>query len=263
MIIARRRKTRTLGSQILVYLLTLLLVFGAAAGVIWYAVHNELLDVQWLFGSSSSSRGQPPKVQQQLPSAYSSGDGTFDEMFGGTVFVGDSLTVGMSAYGYLASYQTFAKTGLTIDQAQTAKIDTDYGKMTIPAAVELVKPARVYVMLGTNGVSVVDTDVMLAQYTELLDMLEASSPDSEFCVLSISPVAVNNGYKIKNEDVRAYNEALYTLAAEREYAFIDVHAALADESGILPKEKTSDGIHWEKEVYPDVLGYIFENTSDK
>ena len=58
------------------------------------------------------------------------------------------------------------------------------------------------------------------------------------------------------ERVLAYNEKLLELAQEREMWYLDLVEALADDTGYLPANVTTDGVHFTAEEYAVWLEYL-------
>ena len=260
-----RKSKRGVFSQILIYFTTLLLLLALGVALGWLAVNNgvaaKLLEKYTGKPASSdvvSSGGVP------VTSTGGGNDGGYGERFAHAVFVGDSLTHGMSQYGYVDESQVLAKDGMTIEQAMDDTIETDYGDITILEGLGTIRPDTVYVMLGTNGVSFLDSDVMIEQYSELMDDFEGMLPDATYCVMSIPPVSKGkekSANPIYNDEIDEYNAKLKALAADRDWTFIDLNGFLKNDEGVMPDDYVvSDGMHLNKETYPMVLDFISEQS---
>lgn len=85
--------------------------------------------------------------------------------------------------------------------------------------------------------------------------LEGSPYFDRMYFLSVNPVDEEKeeryGYKVTNEEIDAFNEAMKALFGDR---YIDVNTYLV-EAGF----ETRDGLHYRDETYKDIYGYILES----
>lgn len=250
----------------LIYFITLLFMLSCAGFVGWALLDRNGVAAGILnqyMGANSSELSSSDVSGDNSSSSQHSG-GTYQQRFADAVFVGDSLTLGMSQYGYLKTGQVLASVGLSVGEARTKKIETDFGEMTIVKALGLIEPKTVYIMYGTNGISYLEIDVMIKQYGELIDSFQEVLPNATFCVMSIPPVTTGkekSSSPIYNKDIDEYNEQLKAFAEERELHFIDLNSCLRDEDGAMPTEYVnSDGMHITKDAYPYVLDFISKNA---
>ena len=65
---------------------------------------------------------------------------------------------------------------------------------------------------------------------------------------------------LKNEKVAVYNALIAQLAQEKEVYLVDAHAALADADGVLPAEKSTDGVHLTRSGYEIWADYLRRHT---
>lgn len=98
--------------------------------------------------SSSASLSEP--VEQRytaVPESADVGDGYFDD----AVFIGDSLMMGLGAYGVVDKVKVLADIGLNLDTVLSKQcITTPTGMVTVLDAVNLKKPGKIYLMMGSN-----------------------------------------------------------------------------------------------------------------
>jgi lysophospholipase L1-like esterase len=131
---------------------------------------------------------------------------------------------------------------------------------------------HVYILLGINGVTWVNTDTAIARYTQLVNDIRANSPYVEdINIISVYPVAysmetkssVEDG-RILNSEVDAFNLRLQAMASELGLNYIDVNSRLKNEYGYLPDSLTVDGLHLTQAGYEKVrdvlLEYVQQNS---
>ena len=186
--------------------------------------------------------------------------------FNDAVFVGDSITTGIDLYSSLTNTSVVASTGINLETVLTAQsVRNKAGeKVTIPQAVKELKPAKIYIMLGTNGIDWMTVDQVIAQYEKVFDTLKKDNPDAIFYIQSIPPVtkekeSKSNGLTLKN--IKEFNARLLKLAESKKAYFVDVHSALASEDGYLSPDISTDGVHFEASVYVKWIEYVRRHTS--
>jgi len=81
------------------------------------------------------------------------------------------------------------------------------------------------------------------------------------------PVAINGqkfeanyGYNLTNAEIDECNEKLMAMAGEEQVYYVDVASAIKDETGGLPAEFTTDGLHFKGEYYNKWIDYLKEHT---
>ena len=78
------------------------------------------------------------------------------------------------------------------------------------------------------------------------DFLLSSHPDAVVVLQSLLPVSArqdSKGSYVNNDRIAVYNQILRELADEKACVWLDVGAALADETGCLPADMNTDGVH--------------------
>lgn len=79
------------------------------------------------------------------------------------------------------------------------------------------QPAKIYVMLGINGLKGLGADKTVELYRDLVQHLKETHPDSIIYVQSFMPIneekfQANYGYNLTNADIDACNEKLMAMA---------------------------------------------------
>lgn len=114
-------------------------------------------------------------------------------------------------------------------------------------AIKAVKPKKVFLMAGINGLQQQSLSDFEYWYAALVDSICSAVPDAELYIESILPVTSYSDY-CDNEKIREANAILQRLAEERDIQYIDVYSAYAQD-GVLPDDMSYDGLHLTEEEY--------------
>lgn len=172
--------------------------------------------------------------------------------FGNNVaFIGDSRTQAFLMYTGLKDVQDYTNIGLMVDTALTKKfITNDNGeKITILEDLATKNIDTIYIMLGINELGWIYNDIFIKDYENLIDKILEVRPNCEIIVQSIIPVTKtkSEGDSIYNNDkITEYNNLIKDMAKRKGIKYIDLCPVLADKSGNLPEEASTDGIHLNK-----------------
>ena len=172
--------------------------------------------------------------------------------FGNNVaFIGDSRTQAFLMYAGLKDVQDYTNIGLMVDTALTKKfITNDNGeKITILEDLATKNIDTIYIMLGINELGWIYNDIFIKDYENLIDKILEVRPNCEIIVQSIIPVTKtkSEGDSIYNNDkITEYNNLIKDMAKRKGIKYIDLCSVLADKSGNLPEEASTDGIHLNK-----------------
>lgn len=174
--------------------------------------------------------------------------------FGNNVaFIGDSRTQAFLMYAGLKDVQDYTNIGLMVDTALTKKfITNDNGeKITILEDLATKNIDTIYIMLGINELGWIYNDIFIKDYENLIDKILEVRPNCEIIVQSIIPVTKtkSEGDSIYNNDkITEYNNLIKDMAKRKGIKYIDLCPVLADKSGNLPEEASTDGIHLNKKI---------------
>lgn len=187
------------------------------------------------------------------------------DYFNDCIFVGDSITVGLSTYQFVPAARVYATIGLNITRVMTENVATEYGKIPILDGIKQAKPKYVYVMLGSNGIAWLSNETMLKQYHEFTSAVQEVSPDTEIVIMSIPPVTAGREQAaespIQNADIDVYNSELLKMANEYGYHYLDINTALKGNDGKLPvADASKDGMHFNKATYEVLVDYLLRHT---
>ena len=185
------------------------------------------------------------------------------DAFANTLFLGNSITEGVGRFGIVPGATVYAKNGLTVSNALTEPI-VPQGNTYITAAQALGQASfdKVYLMFGMNELGWNSEETFIRRYSELVDQVWQLQPGAVVYVQSIMPVTAEKSADdtyFTNEKVDRFNRLLQQMCAEKYAVFLDIHAALADETGALPADAAGpDGIHIKKSTY--ILWYDYVRT---
>lgn len=176
-----------------------------------------------------------------------------EEFFNKALFIGDSITEGISAYGLLDETNVLAVKGCTILKAEK-EIDT------------IVKrnPDKIYILLGSNDLLYgMDSKKFSSEYVEFIHHIKDKLPDSKIYIQSIFPVSKdveNEKPMLSNSRIDEFNTELKSMADQQGISYINVEKLLKDDMGIINEDYTSDGIHVKYKVYSIWLDYVKKNS---
>ena len=178
-----------------------------------------------------------------------------------TLFIGDSNTVRLYANGLISLQQFCAKEGIGTSAALNEGIVTfkrDDTRYTIAQAVAKMKPRRVVIMLGTNdnGMSV---DDFIANYTALVQAIQASYPYTDIIVNTVPPVPENhsNYPGMDQTKIDDFNMALLSMCEQMGLKFLNTAEVLKDGTGYgNPDYFQSGDIHLKPAGLKVLLNYL-------
>ncbi len=185
--------------------------------------------------------------------------------FSDAVFIGDSITDGIKLYGIMSSATVYSYTGLGLDNIYTKEV-VDRGdgtKIPIMDAVKASDANKFYILIGMNSIQY-SKENFVKKYAAIVEDIKTFHPDAIIYVQSITPLceekANAHGYKFSNSTVKEYNEALIEMVQEKGVYFLNINEALADESGALPEDVTTDGLHFGPAHYQKWFDYLKTHT---
>jgi hypothetical protein len=234
------------------------------------SVTDEIIEEQ--SENSSDTETQPSEDSQDstadISNPVAESERKDDSYLSECVFVGDSISTGISGYGFVSEKNVFAQTSMRIDLINNTPLDTFYGNVLVTEAIKSANPSNVYIMLGSNGMGWIDISKMMSDYSTFIDSVKDSAPDADIYVMSIPPVtaereekpSVEEG-KILNSDINNYNSQLLDLANEKNIYYIDTHSALMGSDGKLPSDVSKDGMHFNKDTYIKMIEYILTHVA--
>jgi len=264
----KKKRKSSVGSFFATFFLTLFAFCGVGVVMLIFASEqlNFTLPGNWFSGQQTTSYPEHPVDTYGLVGESAT---VADSYFEDAVFVGDSLTHGMKAYDKMVG-TSYGVTGISVSDAiWRDKYTLKSGRMgtAVDAASEL-KPGKIYLMFGTNGVNYMyDYTPIIEDYKVLIQHIRQKNPDALIYVQSIPPVTQGYSYaypRLKPENIQKYNGMLKEMTEAEQCYFLDSYSVLSTESGHLPQMYTSDsGLHINNKAYDAMFGYIKSHTVKK
>ena len=183
------------------------------------------------------------------------------EYFSSSLFIGDSISTGLSLYGFLDQDNVFAQQGLAPSTALDAEIDG----VTLSDKIAAFKPKKIFVMLGTNSVGYADNETLAASMNELVEKISGLTK-AKIYVISIPPITPEAEQSDENEltkkDIDVYNAKLKTAVSGSGASFIDLNSVLSNSDGYFDADYAEmDGIHFMGTTYEVMLSYLQKHSS--
>ncbi len=207
---------------------------------------NPLLYGAPIAAMTAKTKSGTPEKSDRAEDIYYSED---------TLFIGNSLVVGMQKVGVIDT-KYYANIGMSVKQffEKPMFLSPDGTGKTVTTAEAVVRDGdfrRVYLMFGVNELGWPSSSAFIDYYETLIDLLLSVRPDAVIYVQGLLPMneAV---YAASTEDaseyftnarIADYNEKLSALAARKSVVYLNPGEVLADETGSLPADATTDGIH--------------------
>ena len=169
-----------------------------------------------------------------------------ESWFDDALFIGDSRTQGLSAYGRLGNAHYFAEVGMTVYNVQSVrKGATNYPKSNLAGLLEKYTYGKVYIHLGLNEI-MGDWDKLFAKYQELIDLIREKQPDAVIIlqgIMTVTEKKANSADYFSLESIHAFNDRIKSMAEGEKMRYLDVNEWIADEEGYLPDDISQDGCH--------------------
>ncbi|HEX2938743.1 MAG TPA: GDSL-type esterase/lipase family protein [Ruminiclostridium sp.] len=257
------------GNTLLVFITVLLGVAVVASALMFYDAVPVSLTASGTHkvSSSSSSASSAPKTESSAKNESSSKSTSSKTVSAPAdltkaLFVGDSLTAGLSIYGNISGDNIVYTNGLTAYSALNKKVTSGSTSETVAETAETKKPAGIYIMLGANDIAQgYSVKKFTSNYASLIDKLKTSCPDAKIYVESILPVTskYEQSSSITNEKVDSFNASLKTLCGEKSVIYCDIASELKGSDGMLSSNLSGDGYHLKKEGYDKWISYLKTN----
>lgn len=174
--------------------------------------------------------------------------------------MGNSLMDGFRLFSGLTTCDYYTATSMSVSAVSSkACISLDNGSTgTILQGITQKPYGKIYIELGINEIGY-DKDTFISQYGKMLDQIISAQPNCTIYVMGLTPVSQTksaSGDTFSMDRVKDFNTSLRQLAADKGCYYMDLVAALSDETGYLPASETTDGIHFSANIYKKWLEYV-------
>lgn len=179
------------------------------------------------------------------------------------VFLGDSTTYGLGFYDIVSDSQVWtpASGTLTLNLWSTATIvyPEDKSELSIKDAVTKKQPEYMLITLGVNGVSFMEEEYFIKEYTSLVLAVKEACPNTKIILNSIYPVTASYPAStgITNAKIDTANTWVERIANSTSVKYLDSESVLKDANGALPEDYTNDGVlHLDADSFNIVINYL-------
>lgn len=221
-----------------------------------------------ILGACQTPPPPPAAVEYDYSQPVPEGDQLGDDWFDDSAIIGHSLMEGFEGFaGIDSNIHYFTATGLSAAGAKTySKFDLpNGGKGTLKKGMGQKQFSKVYIMLGTNEISITKE-----RYKEnmqaLLDIVrETQGDDIPIYILNATPTTKKKSdstpFNLKN--ITKLNEAAAELCEEQKCYLVDLYSCFADKDGYLPSKNSTDGVHITASQYKVMANYILSHTVEE
>ncbi|NMB29815.1 MAG: hypothetical protein GX988_00010 [Clostridiales bacterium] len=255
--------------NILIIIASILVIIAFAMLIIKFigGKDNDTLSESSTTTTVSTSVVTTTTPEAEPPSATDH-DAIDKSYFDDAVFVGDSITVGYSAYGFIDEKSVLASQGMNIEKINTEKIKSpENGNYIILDHLINLKPPKVYVMLGSNGIAWLSNEFMIGEYDNFVKGIKEALPDSIIYIVSVPPVTKeleSGDNPITNIMIDGFNSDLEEMANQNNMFYLDLASELKDDDGYLFEEfAEKDGMHFKYAAYEKSLDFFLRHTVKK
>ncbi|WP_429845439.1 GDSL-type esterase/lipase family protein [Brevibacillus sp. FIR094] len=193
--------------------------------------------------------GATDDKRQTQPATTQAPAGSVHELFGSSLFVGDSIIGGLTNDDLLPEANVMGGLGATV-------------QTTLDNVEEITsrKPSHVFLSMGQNdlGEPLEEAKKTFVQkYSQLVDRIRELLPAAHVYTMSITPVDTTSPFGASmNPQIETFNAALQKMAKEKGVDYIDL-APIFRQHKIQYDE---DGSHFTNAFYPILLDYLKEWT---
>lgn len=188
------------------------------------------------------------------------------------LFIGDSISTGYSGYFLLNPENVLAKNGLHPGKLKYTTIE--YNGQEVLAIDGVVQSGfkNIYIMLGSNGLGWATNETMVDGYRDFIKEIQEKVEDANIYIISVPPVSakkedtsehatVEDGL-VLNSTIDELNVEYLNLANEMGVHYLDINSYLKDDTGKLPYDSSTDGMHFDLNTYNKVLDYVLSHVAN-
>ena len=139
----------------------------------------------------------------------------------------------------------------------------DGQKVTVMEALQQQSYAKIYIMFGVNELGWPYDDVFEEKYAKMVSDIRQLQPNAIIYVQNILPISAERSATdeiYNNNNVYRFNAVIKKMAEAQNVVYLDVASSVADETGALPAEASTDGIHCNGVYCDKWLEYLRTNT---
>lgn len=186
--------------------------------------------------------------------------------FADAAYVGDSRTEGFYMFSHVKQGTKLSVIGLSVFNLDEKPVLTVNGTAyTLLEALSLQQYGKIYMGFGINELGYPNAETFYDAYCQTIDTIRALQPNAILYVQTIIPLneervtATGGAPHLKNNRVRAFNEAIRKAAEEKNVPLLDLYAFF-EVDGSLPATASKDGVHLTGEYCRKQLSYMKSHT---
>ena len=185
--------------------------------------------------------------------------------FDNSLFIGDSRTVGISAFGGLGTADVFATKGMTVFRAFTETLGVKSSEGEEVLLEDLLSENtynRVYIMLGINEIGT-NINVWCPKYLEIVNKVQETQPDAIIYVCANLHITHSRSEKdetYNNTRLNAMNDYAASLADGETIIYVDVNSIFDDSNNALGGAYCTDDFHPLPKYYKQWVDWLATAT---
>ncbi len=118
-------------------------------------------------------------------------------------------------------------------------------------------PEKVFIMVGINSLTNMNSDVCLETYSTLLTSVKAAVPEAEIYVQSVLPISAKKEKELfcSNDTIKKFNKEIKKLTEQNQMTYIELFSVFAENNQMNAK-LSRDGLHLNSNGYEVWVGAI-------
>lgn len=204
--------------------------------------------------SAQTAPSQAESIESKAPEASLSG----------SLFIGDSRTVGLMEYSGLENTDFFCSVGMSVYNIHKKPVSVpNVGKVTLTELLSGKSYDKIYIMLGVNELGY-KTESTLAKYKELLALIKEKQAEAAVFIEANLHVTKSRSDKdgvVNNASIDSFNNELAKLADGKKVFYINANPVFDDGYGNLSADKSEDGTHLYAKYYAEWSKWIADKTA--
>ena len=254
----------------------IVLELGAIVAIKAYNIVNEAINTgaEEVVVSKGEEKAEEPKNTKDTVSSTIENPASVQDKpvlgpvdasyFDDAVFLGDSRTVGLRAFGSFNNSAYFARTGISVNSFFMYPALDEETNLTLTQTLSLRQFKKVYIMIGVNDAAMVPLEDFETQFFDAIREIQALQPNAVIYIQSILGVTKNKELRdpdhYNNERVCERNALLQSKCDGEKLIYLDVFSAFTDEEGYLNQFNSSDGLHLNSSDYDIWCDYLMQHA---
>lgn len=203
--------------------------------------------------------------ESKLPISEKAALGRVDaSYFDDAIFLGDSRTVGLRAFGSFTNSGYFAKTGISVNSFFMYPATDEETGLTLERTLSLRQYRKIYIMIGVNDIGGIPLENFESEFFDAVAKIKELQPEARIYIQSILGVTKNkelsDSYHYNNEKILERNALLKSKCDGDRLVYLNVFSAFSDADGYLNRECSSDGLHLNSSNYNSWCEYLMDNA---